>query len=177
MFRSFLFTALAAVAGLVTILVGCRQPTTTPSAPATTNTNMYLDHAQPRLPTIKIWLGAQELITEVAATHTQVATGMMYRTNILENEAMLFVFGRPHQAMFYMRNVPIPLSCAYIDNEGTILETHAMKPFEEAPIVAKTDNVQFVLETKEGWFQRNHVSTGTVVRTERGSLRETFLGR
>jgi uncharacterized membrane protein (UPF0127 family) len=169
--------ALVFVGTTVAMLAGCQQPATTPEPPATMNTNAYLDHAQPRLPTIKIWLGAQELITEVAATHTQVATGMMYRTNILENEAMLFVFGRPHQAAFYMRNVPIPLSCAYIDSEGTILELHDMKPHEEAPIVAATDQVQFVVETKNGWFKRNHISTGTVVRTERGSLRETFLGR
>jgi len=145
------------------------QPTTVRDIPA------YLDHALPKLATVKLWLGEKELETEVAMTYTEVATGMMYRTNILENEAMLFVSSRPHQASFYMRNVVIPLSCAYIDSEGTILEIHDMKPQDETPIVAATDQVRFVLETKQGWFPRNHVATGMVVRAERGSLRATFL--
>jgi uncharacterized protein len=175
-----------AMIAMITILVGCQKAATTasgPIRPAITNTmeidpvHGHLLQAQPKLPTLKVWVGAQELITEVATTHTQVATGMMFRTNILENEAMLFVFGRPHQASFYMRNVPIPLSCAYLDSEGKVLETHDMKPHEEEPIVAATDHVQFVLETKQGWFQRNGITTGMVVRTERGSLLDTFLGR
>jgi uncharacterized membrane protein (UPF0127 family) len=52
-----------------------------------------------------------------------------------------------------------------------------MRPQEIAPIVAGSDRIQYVLETAQGWFQRNHVSTGSLVRTERGSLPETFLRR
>jgi hypothetical protein len=130
---------------------------------------------QPQLPSLKLWLGAQEVVAEVARSESQIMTGMMFRTNVAENEAMLFVFPSPRRASFWMKNVPIPLSCAYIDPGGTILEIHDLQPQEVTPIVADTDRVQFVLETRQGWFIRNRVSTGTLVRTERGSLQETFL--
>ena len=76
-----------------------------------------------------------------------------------------------------MTNVPIALSCAYMNREGTILETYDMKPNDPTPIFSKSSDIQFVLETSQGWFGRNHVSTGMVARTERGSLTETFFGR
>lgn len=98
----------------------------------------------------------------------------MFRTNITENEGMLFVFPRPGQAAFWMKNVPIPLSCAYIDPDGVILELHDLEPHNEETVNARSDRIQYVLETKHGWFERQGVGTGTVVRTERGTLRETF---
>ena len=90
---------------------------------------------------------------------------------------MLFVFGGPMRASFWMRNTLIPLSCAYIDPEGVIQEIRDMKPLDETPIEAKTDQVQYVLEVKQGWFERNKVNVGMLVRTEQGSLRETYFRR
>lgn len=124
---------------------------------------------------MKLWLGAQELVTEVAATLTEISTGMMFRQEMAENEAMLFVFSTPHRAAFYMRNTTLPLSCAYIDSEGVILEIHEMKPLDETPITASSENVRYVLETKQGWFERNKVAVGTVVRGEFGSLNNMFF--
>ena len=143
--------------------------------PATNPPHLYLDHAQPRLPTIKLWLGAQEMDAEMALTQTQIYTGMMYRKEMGTNDGMLFVFPRPDRKAFYMRNTVIPLSAAYIDPEGTILEVHDLKPLEETPVEAGSDNIQFVLETPQGWFKKNNIGVGTLVRTERGSLRETFF--
>lgn len=145
--------------------------------PATNPPHLYLDHAQPKLPTIKLWLGAQEMVAEMALTQTQVATGMMYRKEMGENDGMLFVFPRPHRTAFYMRNTVVPLSAAYIDPEGTILEIHDLKPLEETPVEAGYDNIQFVLETPQGWFKKNNIGVGTVIRTERGSLHDTFFKR
>jgi uncharacterized membrane protein (UPF0127 family) len=102
---------------------------------------------------------------------------MMFRKEMNENEAMLFVFAQPYQASFYMRNTLIPLSCAYIDTEGQILEIHDLKPMDETPIEAASANVRYVLETKQGWFERNKIGVGTLVRAETGSLTETFFGR
>lgn len=133
--------------------------------------------AQAKLPTLKLWLGQAELVTEVARTSEQMAMGMMFRTNMLENEAMLFVHPYPVRASFWMKNTPLPLSCAYIDSDGAILEIRDMKPFDETPIVAGSDQVRYVLETRQGWFERNRVATGAMVRTERGTLGETFFGR
>lgn len=58
--------------------------------------------AQPKLPTIKLWVGAEELVTEMALTGVQQMTGMMWRTNMAENEAMLFVHPTPRQAGYWI---------------------------------------------------------------------------
>lgn len=164
-------------------VTGCDQPKSTSLVPATnsaTVTNVevspqyYLNHAQPRLQTIKLWVGDKELDTELALNLQQISTGMMFRTNMLETEGMLFVFVRPHQASFYMRNTLLPLSGAYIDPDGVIQEIHEMKPLDESPIPAKSDQIQYVLEVKQGWFERNKVPVGSVVRTERGTLKQSF---
>ena len=137
----------------------------------------HMTNAQPKLPTIKLWLGAQEIQAEIAGTTMQIATGMMFRKDIGEKEGMLFVFARPHRAAFYMRNTYVPLTCAYIDAEGKILETHDMQPLDETPIPASTDDIQYVLEMKQGWFERNKVEVGSVIRSEVGSLPQTFFRR
>jgi len=133
--------------------------------------------AQPRLQTIKVWLGAEELITEMALSPVQVETGMMFRTNMAENEAMIFVLPYEQQARFWMANCPYPLSVAYINTDGVIEEIHPLEPFNTNGVEAAVTNIRFALETPQGWFDRHHVSTGAVVRTERGSLKQTFLGR
>ncbi len=100
---------------------------------------------------------------------------MMFRTNVPENAAMLFVLGQPQRAAFWMKNCPTPLSCAYIDPEGVIREIRSMEPFNTNSIVADSPDVLFVLETAAGWFDRNHIQTGMLVRTESGTLIETFF--
>jgi uncharacterized membrane protein (UPF0127 family) len=133
--------------------------------------------AQPKLPTLKVWVGAEELLTEMALTGVQQMTGMMWRTNMPENTAMIFVHPQPRQAGYWMKNCFVPLSIAYIDTDGVILEIRDMQPHDTNSVVSAAMNVRFALETPQGWFQRHNVCTGAVVRTERGSLPETFLRR
>ncbi len=166
------FWLLSVLLSLGLATAGCGKPS--PAVPAP-DPSGHLNHAQPRLPTIKLWAGTNALITEVASTQTQVMTGMMFRESMAENEAMIFVFPYPHQASFYMKNTILPLSCAYLDNDGTILEIHDLQPKNETAVPAATDRIRFVLETKQGWFQRHPVGIGTVISTERGSLLQTFF--
>lgn len=126
--------------------------------------------AQPKLPTVKLYLGYSELVTEMVRRPAEIMTGMMFRTNMGPNEAMLFVLPVPQQASFYMRNTLIPLSCAYINDEGTILEIHDMKPRDETLILSATLNIRFVLEVNRGWFETNHVGAGAVIGTDKGPL-------
>jgi uncharacterized membrane protein (UPF0127 family) len=74
-----------------------------------------------------------------------------------------------------MRNCFVPLSAAYISPEGVILEIINMKPHDETGIPSQSANVQFVLEVPQGWFARHNISPGAVIRTDKGSLRETFF--
>ncbi len=133
--------------------------------------------AQPKLKTIKLYLGAQEMDAELAANDVQRQTGMMFRTQMGENDGMLFIFPWPHRTAFWMKNTPLPLSAAYIDSEGMIREIHDFKPFDTNTVTAASDRIQYVLETKQGWFQRNNISTGALVKTEHGTLQATFFRR
>ena len=142
-----------------------------------TNTTQVPSKANPKLQTIQLYVGPHVLKTELALTDEQIRTGMMFRQSIEEDEAMLFVFPFPHRAGFWMKNVDIPLDGAYIDPDGVILEIVDMKPHNETTLYAQTARVQFVLETKHGWFERNGVGPGTLITTERGTLQETFSHR
>jgi uncharacterized membrane protein (UPF0127 family) len=154
---------------------GCNKPPPPPAAPGADPG--LPTAAQPKLQTMKLWLGAEEMVAELALTGIQMQTGMMFRTNLAENAGMLFVFPVPQRASFWMKNCPLPLSAAYIDPEGVILEIHDLQPHNTNSVVAASDRVQFVLETSQGWFGRHNVTTGMVVRTERGPLMETFFGK
>jgi uncharacterized protein len=173
-----------AVLGLA-LGVGCSKPlpdaANTPVSPPPTDASvpgeLAMTNAQPKLPTMKLWLGGAELTVELATAPRQIATGMMFRKDLPETEGMLFIFQHPHRTSFYMRNTTVPLSCAYIDKDGIIREIHDLKPLDETPVDAASDEILFVLEVKQGWFQRNHVDVGALIRTEHGSMLQTFFTR
>ncbi len=126
---------------------------------------------------MKIYLGAETLDAELALTPSEQQTGMMFRTNVTDESAMLFVLPQALQAPngFWMTNCPVSLSAAYIGPDGLIEEIHHLEKNDNAPVVATNDNIIFVLEVNDGWFARHNINPGTVIRTEKGSLRETFL--
>jgi uncharacterized membrane protein (UPF0127 family) len=76
-----------------------------------------------------------------------------------------------------MKNCPESISAAYISTDGVIREIHHLEKNDTNAVLAATADIQFVLETSDGWFTRHNVNTGMVIRTERGSLAETFLQR
>lgn len=133
--------------------------------------------AQPKLRTVMLRLGAEELVTEIAASEKEIVTGMMFRTEMAENEGMLFILPGAQPAAFWMKNTLIPLSCAYIDADGKILEIHDMKPKDETPIRSKVSNILYVLEVKQGWFERHKIAVGTQIWSEGGTLAQTFSQR
>jgi hypothetical protein len=100
---------------------------------------------------------------------------MMFRTNIQETDAMLFVLPTTQRANFWMKNCPESISAAYISPDGVIQEIHHLEQNDTNGVLAATDNIRFVLETREGWFTRHNIAPGTVIRSEKGSLPETFL--
>jgi uncharacterized membrane protein (UPF0127 family) len=168
---NFLLLLLAA-----TLLAGCKKTATVAAAPQPID-DILPTHAQAKLQTMKIYLGAETLDAELALTEKEEMTGMMFRSNILDTDSMLFVLPQPQQASFWMKNCPESISAAYISPDGVIQEIHHLEKNDTNAVLAATGNIQFVLETSDGWFARHNVSTGMVIRTERGSLSETFLRR
>ena len=169
----FIFPALL----VVVVFAGCSQP----DAPATLNPpplsvdDLLPKQAQPKLPTLKIYLGVEMLDAELALSEQEVMTGMMYRTNIQETDAMLFVLAMPQRASFWMKNCPESISAAYITTDGTIREIHHLEQNDTNSVVAARDDIRFVLETKEGWFGRHNIAPGTVITSEKGPLAKTLL--
>lgn len=171
-FRHFWIIALAGA-----LLVGCEKDKHVSTTPEIKTEPLSPTAAQPRLPTVKLWIGAEEMVAEMALTAIEMETGMMFRTNIAENEGMIFVYGSPRRVGFWMKNCPRPLSAAYIDPQGVILEIRDLEPNNTNSVISVSENVQYVLETSRDWFQRKKIAPGTLVRTEEGSLRQTFFRR
>jgi len=160
----------------VALLAGCSKPdSSTTLNPPPSLDDLLPTHAQPKLPTMKIYLGAETFEAELALTEEEEMTGMMFRTNIQETDAMLFVLPQPQRANFWMKNCPESISAAYITPDGVIREIHHLEKNDTNGVVAARDDIQFVLETKEGWFTRHHIASGTVIQSEKGSLADTFL--
>ena len=138
--------------------------------------SLYPTKAQRKLATVKLLLGREEIVAEIARTEMQITTGMMFRESMEENEGMIFVFPYASQRAFWMKNTKLPLSVAYIDSEGRILEIHDLEPFNEESVPSRNAEVRFVLEMNQGWFERHGIKVGALMRTEHGSLMETFFG-
>jgi len=170
--------ALAGFAGIL-LSAGCEKPAATaaprPAADATNanviQTQYHLNRAQPRLRTIKVWIGTQEIDTEAAVSITEISTGIMFRTNMAENTGMLFLFAGPDQRSFYMKNCVINLSAAYIDTEGVIDQIVELRKGVETPVPSRSNQIKYVLEMPEGWFARHNITTGMVVNTSQGLLK------
>src|SRR5271169_3907669 len=100
------YFAILLAAGL---LAGCKK-TETVATPKSID-DILPKQAQPKLPTMKIYLGAEMLDAELALTPREEMTGMMYRTNIQDTDSMLFVLPVPQRASFWMKNCPESISC------------------------------------------------------------------
>ncbi len=160
---------------LVALLAGCQKPAAPAPPPPPPAAPAPITEAQPKLPTIKLYIGPMVVDAEMALTEIQERTGMMFRTNIQDTDAMIFVFPYPQQANFWMKNCPESISAAYITPDGTIAEIHHLEHDDTNGVLSATGNIQFVLETQEGWFTHHNIPVGTVIRTEKGTLADTFL--
>ena len=161
------------------ILAGCKRDAISDATPPSANSKpmqpQLPTEAQPKLPTMKIYVGAETLDTELALTPQEEETGMMFRTNIQDSDSMLFVLPYAQRADFWMMNCPESISAAYINTDGFIEEIHHLEKNDTNGVIAATDDIRFVLETSDGWFTRHNIAIGTLIRTEKGSLAETFL--
>jgi uncharacterized membrane protein (UPF0127 family) len=120
---------------------------------------------QPKLPTVTMSAGIHNIVAEVAATPQQREIGMMMRTRMAPQEGMLFVFSEPQTQCFWMRNTLLPLSIAFIADNGSIVNIDEMKPrSDESHCSAKP--VRFVLEMNQGWFAKRGLKAGTLLRGE-----------
>jgi uncharacterized protein len=131
----------------------------TPPAPATRSAELdeYGFH------TTQIQIGTETLDVELAETRQEHAKGLRFRQTLPENAGMLFVFPAPQRVSFWMKDASIPLSIAFIQSDGKIVQIRPMQPFDETPVPSLSDTVAYALLVNQGWFERHGISAGTVI--------------
>ncbi|MDD5028067.1 MAG: DUF192 domain-containing protein [Rhodoferax sp.] len=114
---------------------------------------------QLNLPRIQITAGMYLIDTQVAATPDQRSTGLMHRRQMPTGEGMLFIFEQPSEQCFWMKNTLIPLTTAFVGDDGTIVNLADMKPMTtESHCSSKP--VRYVLEMNQGWFDKKGIKAG-----------------
>jgi uncharacterized membrane protein (UPF0127 family) len=116
--------------------------------------------AQPTLPIVTLQAGIHLVKAEVADDERKRAIGLMFRQSLAPNHGMLFVFGEKAGHCFWMRNTPIPLSIAFLDDDGTIVNIADMAPRSEDSHCPKRP-VRFALEMEQGWFDKRGLGPGS----------------
>lgn len=99
------------------------------------------------------------LYLELAETPEELKNGLMFREFLPESTGMLFVFPREDYLSFWMRNTYIPLSIAFLDSQGVIVDIQKMKPMDEKPHISRKKAL-LAIETNEGWFQKHNIHPG-----------------
>lgn len=84
----------------------------------------------------------------------------MGRSDLGQDEGMLFVYNRPQSLSFWMRNTPTPLDIGFFNTEGGLEEIYPMFPFDETPIPSRSNRLQFALEMSQGWYRDNSIQPG-----------------
>lgn len=108
-------------------------------------------------------LGGVEIQAQFAITPSEMQRGLMHRTELGENQGMLFVYTEPQQLGFWMRNTLIPLDLGFFSPEGVLLEIHPMYPKDETAVRSSSSNVLLALEMNQGWFRKNGLKPGAVL--------------
>ncbi|MFZ9297091.1 MAG: DUF192 domain-containing protein [Hylemonella sp.] len=118
------------------------------------------DQAQLNLPRARLSAGMHQIDAQVASTPEQRAVGLMFRQDMPMHEGMLFVFEQPAQQCFWMRNTPLPLTAAFIADDGTIVNLADMRP-QTTDSHCSLRPVRFVLEMNQGWFAKRGLKAGS----------------
>lgn len=112
------------------------------------------------LPTIQLNAGMHLIRAELAQTADQRATGLMHRKSMGANDGMLFVFEQPRQQCFWMKNTLLPLSIAFLSDDGTVVNIEDMLP-QSLDSHCSKQAVRMALEMNQGWFAKRGIKTGS----------------
>ena len=112
------------------------------------------------LPRTKLSAGMHLIDAQVAATPEQRQIGLMLRKEMPQQEGMIFVFEQAGQQCFWMKNTLLPLTAAFVADDGTIVNLADMKP-ETTNSHCSIQPVRYVLEMNKGWFQKKGIKAGS----------------
>jgi uncharacterized membrane protein (UPF0127 family) len=112
------------------------------------------------LPRTDLSAGLYRIDAQIAATPEQREVGLMFRRDMPPHEGMLFVFQRPGVQCFWMRNTLLPLTAAFVADDGTIVNLADMQPQSDASHCSAKP-VRYVLEMHQGWFAQRGIQSGS----------------
>lgn len=118
------------------------------------------DAPQMQLPRVTLSAGMHLIQAQVAATPQERAVGLMFRQEMPVNEGMLFAFEQASEQCFWMKNTLIPLTAAFVADDGTIVNLADMQP-QSLDSHCSSKPVRFVLEMNKGWFSKRGVKAGS----------------
>jgi uncharacterized protein len=118
------------------------------------------DEPQTKLPRTPLQAGMHRIDAQVASTAEQRQIGLMWRKEMPAHEGMLFVFEQPAKQCFWMKNTLLPLTAAFVADDGTIVNLQDMKP-QTADPHCSAKPVRYVLEMNKGWFAKKGIKAGS----------------
>jgi len=119
----------------------------------------WAQQPQMNLARTKLSAGMHLLDVQVAQTPQERQIGLMFRKDMPQHEGMLFVFEQPATQCFWMRNTLLPLTAAFVTDDGTIVNLADMKP-QTDDSHCSTKPVRYVLEMNQGWFAKRSIQAG-----------------
>ena len=119
----------------------------------------FAQQPQMDLERVRISAGMYQIDAQVAATPEQRQTGLMFRKEMPQSEGMVFVFEQPSPQCFWMKNTLIPLSAAFVADDGRIVNIEDMAPQTEDNHCPRAA-VRYALEMNQGWFRKRGIGPG-----------------
>ena len=107
-----------------------------------------------------IKIGSVELKVQVMVRSMELQQGLMHRAMLGDDEGMVFVYPDEGGRSFWMRNTLIPLDIGFFSPSGELSEVRQMNPLDETPITSYSSEIQFAIETNQGWYHENGVKPG-----------------
>jgi len=123
---------------------------------------LFASAARADLPEIVLRMGTHALTAEVASTDAQRSVGLMHRRMLPENRGMLFVFPNVAMHAMWMMNTYVPLSVAFLDRDGVIINIADMQPHTQTAHGAARP-AKYALEANQGWFRKRGIKAGDKV--------------
>ncbi len=122
----------------------------------------FAQEPQMNLPRVKLAAGMHQIDAQVARSNDERAIGLMHRKEMPQHEGMLFVFEQPQQQCFWMKNTLLPLSAAFVADDGTVVNVEEMKA-QTLDSHCSVQPVRYVLEMNKGWFDRKGIKPGSKI--------------
>lgn len=119
----------------------------------------HAQEAQSQLQRVRITAGMYQIDAQVAQTPRQREIGLMFRKEMPQAEGMVFVFEQPATQCFWMKNTLLPLTAAFVADDGRIVNLVDMQPMSEESHCSK-EPVRYVLEMNQGWFAKKNIKAG-----------------